>query len=66
VQTPDLAGKADRRLRRLLFLDLLEDGIYIAERGFIALSLLVTDENCGRLVRSVKHFVTERRAVLAS
>lgn len=43
VGTDDLDG-ADPRLRELLFLGLLERGQYVAQRGFIALSLMVTDE----------------------
>lgn len=64
--TPEWVVSADRRLRRLLFLDLLEEGLYIAERGFIALSLAVTDRDCGRLVEGVERFVTARRALLAA
>ena len=39
----DLQG-ADPRLLELLFLDLLEEGFYIAPRGYLALSLAVTDD----------------------
>ena len=47
VNTPierasDLSG-ADPRLYELLFLDFLEAGFYVAPRGFIALSLAVSD-----------------------
>ena len=43
VDSPaDLSGADDRR-RELLFLDLLERGYYMAPRGFIALSIEVTD-----------------------
>lgn len=64
----DIAGpedvlKADKRLRRLLFLDLLERGIYLAERGFMALSLAVSDEDCDRLVAAVEDVIGERRAL---
>ena len=43
VKSPEDAEKGDKRLKQLLFLDLLDEGIYIAERGFMALSLMVTD-----------------------
>ena len=54
----DIAG-ADPRARDLIFFDLLEDGIYIARRGLIALSLAIGDDEvdallaavCGRLPR---------------
>jgi glutamate-1-semialdehyde 2,1-aminomutase len=58
----DLAVVDDRR-RELLFLDLLEDGCYIARRGFVALSLVVTDAELDGFVESVGSAV-ERRAAL--
>jgi glutamate-1-semialdehyde 2,1-aminomutase len=66
VKTPEDVAKVDRRLRQLLFLDLLDDGFYLAERGFMALSLKITDEDCGRLVTAVEGFVSRRRDVLAA
>jgi glutamate-1-semialdehyde 2,1-aminomutase len=51
-------------LKRLLFLDLLASGFYMAERGFVALSLMVSDEDCDRLVEEVACFVERRRAFL--
>jgi glutamate-1-semialdehyde 2,1-aminomutase len=41
----DDVARADVRRRRLLFHDLLAAGFYIAERGYVALSLAVTDEH---------------------
>jgi glutamate-1-semialdehyde 2,1-aminomutase len=64
IRTPEDAAKCDTRLRRLLFLDLLEQGLYIAERGFIALSLEVTDAHCDRLIRGVESFITRRAEAL--
>ena len=46
-------------LRQLLFLDLLDQGIYIAERGFMALSLMVTDEDCRRVVAAVESHIVD-------
>jgi glutamate-1-semialdehyde 2,1-aminomutase len=48
----DLAG-ADERLRELLFLDLLDRGYYIAARGYLALSLAVTDEQLDGFVAAI-------------
>ncbi|MFM1967102.1 MAG: hypothetical protein RL134_2827 [Actinomycetota bacterium] len=48
----DLAG-ADDRQRELLFLDLLERGWYVAPRGFIALSIEVTDDDVDGFVAAV-------------
>jgi len=62
--SPEDLEKTDKRLRQLLFLDLLDDGIYIAERGFMALSLMVTDADCGRVVKAVEGHITRRRELL--
>jgi glutamate-1-semialdehyde 2,1-aminomutase len=43
ISAEDVAA-CDARLRELLFLGLLERGYYIAPRGYLALSLAVTDE----------------------
>ena len=57
-------SNTDKRRRQLLFLDLLEQGVYLAERGFMALSLMVTDADCERVVEAVEHHVTRRRELL--
>ena len=57
---------ADKRLRQLLFFDLLDQGIYIAERGFMALSLIVTDDDCKRVVAAVENHVIHRRHLLSA
>ncbi|MBI2719203.1 MAG: aminotransferase class III-fold pyridoxal phosphate-dependent enzyme [Rhizobiales bacterium] len=64
VTSPDDLTHADKRLRQLLFLDLLDDGIYIAERGFMALSLMVTDDDCRGVVAAVEKFIGRRREFL--
>lgn len=61
----DLA-RADDRRRELLFLDLLDAGVYIARRGFIALSLALTDADLDRFVDAVDGVVTARRELLSS
>jgi glutamate-1-semialdehyde 2,1-aminomutase len=66
IASPDAAAAADRRLRELLYLDLLEEGFYIAERGFLALSLVVTDADCDAFVAAVERHVVRRRMVNAS
>lgn len=48
----DIAG-VDPRWRRLLFHDLLARGYYIAERGYLALSLAVTDHHLDGFVAAV-------------
>jgi glutamate-1-semialdehyde 2,1-aminomutase len=64
INSPHDIEATDKRLRQLLFLDLLEQGVYIAERGFMALSLMVTDEDCERVVTAVEHHITARREML--
>ena len=43
--------------RQLLFLDLLEQGVFIAERGFMALSVMVTDADCERVAGAVERHI---------
>jgi glutamate-1-semialdehyde 2,1-aminomutase len=64
IASPEDVEHADKRLKQMLFLDLLEDGIYIAERGFMALSLMVTDADCERVVGAVERHITRRRELL--
>lgn len=64
ISSPHDLEKTDKRLRQLLFLDLMEQGIYIAERGFMALSLMVTDADCDRVVKAVESHITTRRDLL--
>jgi glutamate-1-semialdehyde 2,1-aminomutase len=49
----------DPRWRRLLWHDLLARGYYIAERGYLALSLAVTDEQLDGLVKAVTAFAEQ-------
>lgn len=64
ITSPEDLDATDKPLRQLLFLDLLEQGIYIAERGFMALSLMVTDGDCDRVVQAVEAYVNRRRDLL--
>lgn len=48
------------QLVRLLHLDLLAAGHYLAARGFMALSLPITDADCDRLVAAVDEFLAAR------
>ena len=61
----DLKG-TDLRLRRLLFLHLLDQGIYVAERGYMALSLMISETDGGLLVKALDSFLAKYRAVLAT
>ncbi len=57
--------QADVRLRDLMFFDLLERGVYIARRGFIALSLPFGDREADELVAAMTDVVRTRHALLA-
>lgn len=52
----------DDRLLELLFHSLLADGLYIARRGFMALSLAITDTHVDQLVSSVERWALEQSA----
>lgn len=53
-QKPGDLAEADQKARELLFLDLLEDGFYMARRGLIALSLPLGDAEVDAFVSAVK------------
>ncbi len=55
----DLA-RADARLRDLLFHDLLAEGFYIAPRGYVALSLALTDVDLDCFVQAVDQVLGRR------
>jgi len=61
----DLAA-VDGRLRQLLFFHLLSEGIYASPRGFIVLSLPLTDADIDRFVAAIGSFIGEYRALLPS
>jgi glutamate-1-semialdehyde 2,1-aminomutase len=64
LTTPQQLANADSRLRRLLYLHFLDDGIYVAERGSMALSLALGDAEHDALVTSVEKFVTRYRTLI--
>lgn len=54
LHRPADLGGADERIRDLLFFHLIEDGIYIAKRGLLALNLELTEADMRRLADSVE------------
>jgi len=58
----DLAS-SEPRLLELLFLDLLERGYYIAPRGYMALSLVLTPADLAGFVRAVDEIMMTRAAL---
>ncbi len=54
----------DDRLRELLFLDLLDTGYYTARRGFIALSLALTDSDISGFYQAFRNVLEQRSDLL--
>ena len=61
----DIAS-VDSRWRRLLFHDLLARGYYIAERGYLALSLALTDQQLNGFVAAARAFADEHADLVGS
>ena len=61
----DLAGNNDA-VKEILFLDLLERGIYMARRGFIALSMVVTEDEMDRFIDTLDEVIQLRRPLLGA
>jgi glutamate-1-semialdehyde 2,1-aminomutase len=64
LTTPEQVDECDVRLKRLLYLHLLDHGVYIAERGFIALSLAIDDAACDALLLGVESFLKTHSRLL--
>ncbi len=66
INSPADLAKADLRLKKLLYLHLIQNGIYIAERGYMALSLAIDDAACDRLVEAVESFLVKHRGLVTA
>lgn len=64
IRTPEDVARSDPRLRQLLYLDILEEGYYMAGRGYMALSLAVSDAHCAGFGAAFERVVTKRRRLL--
>lgn len=65
VRTIADTAASDDRAKELLFLDLLERGYYVARRGFIALSTVLTEEELDGFVSALDDVVAARKPFLA-
>ncbi|HZF36079.1 MAG TPA: aspartate aminotransferase family protein, partial [Candidatus Angelobacter sp.] len=65
---PKDASAAGRyaELQKLFHLDLIEHGQYMARRGFISLSLPMTDVDFDRFAAAVEEFLTVRGPVVSA
>lgn len=66
IRSPEDVAKADPRLRQLIYLDLLEEGYYLAGRGYMALSLVVSDEHCDGFCAAIERIITKRRHLFSA
>ncbi len=57
VTSPDDLSDTDAVLKALLFHELLDRGIYLAPRGYVALSTAITDDDCDALVTAIAESV---------
>lgn len=64
ITCPADAAKGDPKLKELFFFDMLAQGIWLARRGMMALSLPIGDAECDRLAAAVEEFLSTRRSLL--
>jgi glutamate-1-semialdehyde 2,1-aminomutase len=64
IERPYTATAREDALRELYFFDLLAQGIYIARRGMIAMSLPIGAAECESLLAAVEEFCTLRAPFL--
>ncbi len=64
IETPADANAVDPAARKLVHLELLLRGFYIARRGFMSLCLPLTDADLERFVAAVDDVLAENRHVL--
>jgi glutamate-1-semialdehyde 2,1-aminomutase len=64
IERPYAATVEEDSLRELFFFDMLRDGLYLARRGMVALSLPVGEPELGRFTAAVTEFVQSRAPLL--
>ena len=64
IRSLDDVADSDDGAKELLFLDLLERGYYVARRGFIALSSILTDEQLDSFLDALDDVVAQRKPLL--
>jgi len=65
VRNPHDLSTASSELEALLFFELLEQGFYLARRGFMALSLALGQPELDSLIDAVSHFLARHKEPLA-
>ena len=64
IRTAADIATSNQDAKELFFFDMMAAGIWIARRGFIALNIMIGDEEGDRFVAAVEEFVTARKALL--
>ena len=64
IRSAEDAAKADVRLKRLIYFHLLDNGLYVAERGFMALALTLSDADFDALEEALQGFIAKYRSLL--
>jgi glutamate-1-semialdehyde 2,1-aminomutase len=64
ITSPDIAAKANPKLKELFFFDMLAHGIWLARRGMMTLSLPIGNAECDVLAGAVEEFLSTRRSLL--
>ncbi len=64
VRSPADAARGDAKLKELFFFDMLAQGIWLARRGMMALSLPIGEAECDRLAGAVEEFLGGRSSLL--
>ena len=66
IRSPADAAKGDAKLKELFFFDMLAQGIWLARRGMMTLSLPIGDAECDKLAGAVEEFLASRRSLLVA
>jgi glutamate-1-semialdehyde 2,1-aminomutase len=64
LRSADDLAEADDRVKALVFFELLARGVFMARRGFMALSLPFDDAACNTFAEALQDVVHTQRAVL--
>jgi glutamate-1-semialdehyde 2,1-aminomutase len=64
VNSPEDAARSDPKLKELFFFDMLAQGIWLARRGMMTVSLPIGDAECDALALAVQEFLSARRSLL--
>ena len=66
IRTPSDAARGDAGVKALFFFDMLNRGVYLARKGFIALSLPIGDDEVDHFVDAVESFLEARKRLIVT